>query len=407
MVAETRGRSMANYTDSISVTEDGTDYAFKVAWDSDYDDGNVRIIWSKQPEGSVPVRSVIDVLNKRLLEDAIQELKDAVSNVATPIVYELLVQVGAPISSICEDFGLTEVVKRHDMEGWKSWKLSSNVPGPSYLPFNNIDLARWFFVSHRNDSGLSGSKVWIVGSGPFRQGDFRGLLERFDVTAEIYPAERVDQSSDEFARGTVIIGRDDWDEATVNGIIDDHSGGELRVYSQEMFLAFVSQGRDPLHSGASVLDLFRVGHPGLEMVSDGWAGWVTTYVVRDWRKRGSKGTSTSDQPTVEISPLGEMGYSVRADGPSENERRRLLSRAFRGPIPWVESAMYMAEWGKPGSSERLRRIKTHLDSMIDSKFGQESMAAAVQKWQHDRSWLRAEFYRGHYKFQWPTGEVAK
>jgi hypothetical protein len=46
----------------------------------------------------------------------------------------------------------------------------------------------------------------------------------------------------------LVIGREDWDKEHLNGVIEARRGKELRVYSQEMFPAYIAGGNDPLKS---------------------------------------------------------------------------------------------------------------------------------------------------------------
>ena len=56
--------------------------------------------------------------------------------------------------------------------------------------------------------------------------------------------------------------------------------------------------------------------------------------------------------------LGKIGYSVRADGPTERSRRTLLSRFFEGAIsiPQGLPEEYVRDWGIPLSSQRLKKM---------------------------------------------------
>lgn len=106
------------------------------------------------------------------------------------------------------------------------------------------------------------------------------------------------------------------------------------------FSPWYSEERREFHP--DVLAAFRAGHPGLEFVSQGWAGWVNTFVAFDGGN-SKQLNSTSGWPSE--SPLHVMGYRVGKQGIGIVGRHEILRNAFLGELPNVISQAYMNEWG--------------------------------------------------------------
>lgn len=259
-------------------------------------------------------------------------------------------------------------------------------------PFNCVELRNWLFASEGGTVSLPAS-VCLMGSGPFDTEELAAFLETQDI-------EVVDD-----AVGRLILGRQDWDVEELDDLIDLHQGDKLRIYSQEMFLTMMLSRHDPFAAGDSVLAAFRAGHPGLEFVSEGWVGWVTTDVPFD-RAQASSSRSGIAKDWQDRSPLTVLGYRVGKDGLGYSERRRILQSAFRGPLPQVGSLSYMAKWGEPDTPERLKEIadRLALNCRINKKRANPSLQA-ISEWEDDLDWLKDSFYRGHMAFHWPGTDI--
>lgn len=234
-----------------------------------------------------------------------------------------------------------------------------------------------------------------MGSGPFDSTELAAFLETHHI-------EVVDD-----AVGRLILGRQDWDEQELDDFIDLHQGDKLRIYSQEMFLAMLLSRRDPFAADQRVLAAFRAGHPGLEFVSEGWVGWVTTDVPFD-RAQAESSSSRSGIGSrwQEQSPLAALGYHVGKDGLGYLERRRILESAFRDALPQVGSRSYMEKWGEPGTPERLKAIANLLASTCrNRKKIANASPEAISDWENDLDWLKKSFYRGHMAFHWPGTDI--
>jgi len=241
----------------------------------------------------------------------------------------------------------------------------------------------------------------MVGCGPFEAADFEDFLRRHGVV----PHE-VDEDT-----GVVVLGREKWSEKEVDRAIDLRVGRMLKIYSQEMFVSFMAARSDPFYAGNLVLEAFKAKHKGLEFVSHGWAGWITTYVPEDRRSsRHRRGPSERGSPPgtaqVDESPLSVLGYHVGQTGVDRSTRHTILARAFDGELPVVGSWEYMAAWGERRTPERLKKIADNIAAYCR---GQRTRAnrseEAIEDWESDLAWLKEKFYNGHFRFSWPAMEV--
>jgi hypothetical protein len=201
-------------------------------------------------------------------------------------------------------------------------------------PFRNRQLRDW--LCHNVDPAAIGLKaVSTSGSGPFEEAEFDDFLRRSGITPRT------------IASGTkvLVIGRREWSESALRTLIKARSGMKLRVYSQEMFIAFLLTGNDPLDSPSDVVERWGKGHPALTFLSEvvGF-DWPTTVVhggggselQADWLERGF---------------LKYLGYVVGRSGGSEDERHEVLRKAYTTQrLPSFFPPDYRSEWGRPRSS---------------------------------------------------------
>jgi hypothetical protein len=195
----------------------------------------------------------------------------------------------------------------------------------------------------------------------------------------------------------IIVGREEWTPKELDELIAEREGEDIKIVSQELFLAAVISGHDPFMADEEVLLAFAEGHPALEYLRDAGFEWPflcewIDWEPEEWRFRG-----------VEKSPLKEMEppYTVGECGLDEKPRRRILTKAFNGELPWVESDKYMALWGNPGTRQRLRQMAYHISRQIPKHRGMWNHDTAVREWEEDLEWLYYEFYKPWMRFRWP------
>lgn len=256
-------------------------------------------------------------------------------------------------------------------------------------PFRDRLVRDWLF-QHARVASPGFRRVSTMGSSPFRQVEFDDLLHRHGLQPQqLGPDTKI-----------LIIGRREWTESGLDELLRARSGQKLRIYSQEMFLAYLLTGTDPLKSDRKVLERFGRGHPALEFLTAVGFDWPTTLV-----QEGGGSHLSGDWPSVGF--LGYMGYAVGYTGPSELERHAALRRAYYArALPYVFPQDYRAGWGRPRSSSRLQKIAQSIASFCkNAKRRQGDMSLAIAEWESDMNWLRANYYDGRFRFEWPSTEV--
>lgn len=256
----------------------------------------------------------------------------------------------------------------------------------SYI-FEADEFQAWFKQSGTRKPFFS--EAVTIGQGPLAQHIFGDILRR-------YGCEPCAPESD---LDVLIVGYKDWDEATLRRQVAIRSGKKLKVYSQEMAWAFTICGRDPFDS-EEMLQFFGADHPALRFLArDGFA-WPTTNV-----QPGYGYLAEIDAPSKGM--LAHMGYHVGSNGKALTERRRILDKTYKeAHLPFVESDEYVAQWGEPYSSKRLKKIADSLATFTrNAKLGnRRHMNTAIRDWESDLEYLRNKYYPSH-RFAWPSTDV--
>ena len=88
--------------------------------------------------------------------------------------------------------------------------------------------------------------------------------------------------------------------------------------------------------------------------------------------------------------LLDAGYSVRKDGPSSDQRQKILRNVFFGvtSMPdWLRESVKL-QWGDPGSHARLQKMRNSLNISIGLQKGRSNPSdQAIKKWVADISYL--------------------
>lgn len=235
--------------------------------------------------------------------------------------------------------------------------------------------------------------VACVGNGPFTRDSFHRQLN-----AAGWGIARAGSPEVAF----LVTGRDGWYEEEILEHLDAQAGGEIYVLSQEMFLAMLATGDNPLLSADTrTLMEWAKGHSALQFLIKAGFKWpeVAATVRRALSQFEGKGES----------PIHMMGYSVGWSGPPSEERRRILKKAFRGHLPEVGNSSsdkaYLALWGAPGSASRLRRMARHLWQQRNMREERDGYEEAVREWSNDLAWLKRNFYKPSMSFKWPSTRI--
>lgn len=132
--------------------------------------------------------------------------------------------------------------------------------------------------------------------------------------------------------------------------------------------------------------------------ADEYFDWPTTKA-----KRGLG--SIGDLGWVEKGVLGYLGYQVGEKSTlTEAHRHAILRRVFRMHLPPIESPDYMAEWSKPESAGRLKKMANSIASFARQAKRQSSrhMGEAIDSWERDLKMLHDEYYVSKFGFGWPA-----
>jgi hypothetical protein len=230
--------------------------------------------------------------------------------------------------------------------------------------------------------------VVSIGSGPLPEDEFDDYLRTLGITP--YPSRY----------NWVIVGRTGWTPQQLEELIEGADPGELRIFSQELFIAGQLSTHDPFSADPELLMEFAKGHPALEYLIGSGFEWP---IIEELEELGVPQYVRGSYNGVDESPIYRMGYVVGiTNGLSLRERQKLLTRAFEGVIPNVGDADYMAEWGTPNTRDRLWRIAHHLAWLIRSRRRNPVMEYAVDDWANDLDWLESTFYKSRMKFSWPN-----
>lgn len=233
--------------------------------------------------------------------------------------------------------------------------------------------------------------VSTTGSGPFVEAEFDEFLRR----SKIEPMTITGETK------VLVVGRRDWSESTLRNLLQMRSGMKLRVYSQEMLIAFRITGNDPLKSPSEIVERWGRGHPALTFLSDvSGFDWPSTLV------RGGTGSELQID-WLKLGFLKYLGYAVGRSGRSTEDRQAILREAYIAQrLPPVFPAWHRREWGRRRSSARLHKIARTIASLCrKAKRRPDKMEIAISQWEHDLDWLRANYYDGRCQFEWPSTKV--
>jgi hypothetical protein len=188
-------------------------------------------------------------------------------------------------------------------------------------PFENPMIRDWFF-SQANWIGKFPNGIVTLGSGPFNEEDFDEFLKHKGIKICSLKSD-VD---------VFVIGQYDWDAEDLDDHIESRRGKYLYVYSQEMFLAFLSSCINPyenIYSNEEVLLSFGDDHPGLLFLQKWSFDWPITSIVQS--NGGGKPVDPDIWPQVGL--LKHMGYHVGMNAPFWWQREDILRKIFTSSIP--------------------------------------------------------------------------
>ena len=230
--------------------------------------------------------------------------------------------------------------------------------------------------------------VATLGSFPVEEDEFDNFLEGLGIT---FHATSPDMN-------VLVVGQRDWEDH-LKKAIESRRGNQLRVYSQEMFLALLRAGRDPLES-PTVAILFGKGHPALEYIQEWGFDWPTTRIVPYSRR------VIVTQKLRDNSPLTILGYKVGKTGKGKKERLKSLIATLHTDFNLnPRLAEFLPDWGEPGSGTRLQKMAKYISMNIYPRSAGGRRQEAVRDWLEDLQWLKTTFYDDKHTFKWPVSRV--
>jgi len=259
------------------------------------------------------------------------------------------------------------------------------------------------FISLRNalcDLSKESENSWIPsvlatsGSGPWYEKEFDDFLLNKGIDLYQMPSEDVNG---------LILGVEGWSEDDLTSQIFSHSTENLKIYSQEIFVFGLIAGQDPyLILEETVTDEIGINHPGIQFILNQnfvWPNWGDSTHGADTNDDSEWDFDVSDWSNESV--LMQLGYSASASGPSDFERRRILSSAFElRTLPGIESSEQKNKWGISNSPRRLRAISHFIGWLINLQGSEKPKAR--EKWTSDLVWLKNQYYSKAMHFPWPT-----
>ena len=257
-------------------------------------------------------------------------------------------------------------------------------------PFNNLDILDWFCSDIDIEISSFPIEVITYGSGPFEEAEFDSFLNKFDIQIEGIGSDL----------DTLIIGRLEWDEESLDEQIELRRERHLKVYSQEMAIAYIRTGNDP-YDLSEILEIFGEGHPALEYLTESGFDWPRTQFVPI-----ASGGEIDDFDWQKLGFLKYMGYQVGIYGKSQQKRFSILENVLSSELPKSMPAEYKDEWGNPNSAKRLNKMANTIASLArNAKRKHDPPKKAIEDWEFDLDWLKSNYYRGSFLFKWPSTYV--
>ena len=264
----------------------------------------------------------------------------------------------------------------------------------------NIELIRDFLCSDKDASSINMNKmeIGIQGDGPWGVMEFQEFLTQKDF--------RVVNITDPGVR-CIVLGSYNVDEEELSQQITTsiEEGFDLRIYSQELLVAWLITGADPLEQWLEkdLLEAIKE-HETMQYVVDSTEfPWPQLVDHASTNESFDVKTFEWDGSLSEESPLRKMGYSVQAgpDALSIRERRDILRKAYisRELNGFLHSSHDLERWGQPNTAQRLYAISRLITWLAN--FQGSTKPAAREKWVSDLRWLRESFYDSKMKF-WPA-----
>ena len=185
---------------------------------------------------------------------------------------------------------------------------------------------------------------------------------------------------EEYIELKVVVGSENFDKTllfNLKKLMDEHPANvQIDFFSQEDFLKLLVTG----HVKEYIPDDARISnHDGLSYLIS--LGFIWPSMLK-WAKRPTHKTETSSNLSIE-SCLASMGYSA-SKNMTTDERRIALRIAIKE--------------NKCG----FKKVVKHLAWLVSRDSGDQMLDYANDKRKQDLAWLKLEYYKPPYPFEWPS-----
>ena len=262
----------------------------------------------------------------------------------------------------------------------------------------NIELVRDFLCKDKDAAfiKLKGYDIGIQGDGPWGVIEFQDFLLEKDFSV----ANITDPKIQYIVLGERNVDEEELDELITNSI---ELGIDLYIYTQELFLAWLITGENPLET-LSEEELLKSAkdHWSLQyLINSTEFPWPQLIDHSMMNKSYDIKTFEWNGALSEESPLWKIGYTVRKDSLSTQERRELLKRAYTTASldKFLLNKEDRDRWGDANSPQRLYTISSLIAWLAN--FQGSTKPEAREKWQSDLNWLKQNYYDSKMKF-WPA-----
>lgn len=247
----------------------------------------------------------------------------------------------------------------------------------------------WWLLTRAQARPGALDSIATMGSGPLEEHHFDIILSALGLKVYLPGAETE----------LLIIGREGWSERTIHELLDARSGQHLRVYSQEMFVAYLITCQDPLAGDDATVRLLAGDHPALQFLESVGFEWPSTQVP-------PRGDGKIDAELLRLGFLKYKGYTVGKPGLTPHIRRQILIAVYEDTVPPGFPDYYIGQWGPPESAMRLRKMAESIAAFCrNNKKKGNPPTQAIEDWEADLAWLKSQLYDGRYRFRWPSTDV--
>jgi hypothetical protein len=273
---------------------------------------------------------------------------------------------------------------------------SSNSSDKNFY-WNNPTILSWMLQEGTPETlELPNAHTALIGSGPWKRDELGSVMESTGFKLWQLPDHEIEH---------VVIGRHGWIQHQLEAQIKLFVGKPLRIYSQEMWFAYLCTGRDPFDTNdIDLLLAFAENHEGLQFLINYQFKWPEISL--------SDGGHIIDPSTkdfgIQESPMHMLDYRVGATSPhSSSDRQVILQQCFAtAKLPFGSDCTesYKNAWGRAGSVQRLYRMSLHIKYLIEGPSGRDyRKPQALADWIYDLNWLKKKYYKkGVHKFSWPS-----